>query len=94
VSDELDWAKRLDGLVRRGQEAHDVVDELLTVRALGNAQLAQRLGIAIGEFLSRYSAESTPVPLYARLVELAAAGDAFTLELAADAATRQRKEPA
>ncbi len=87
-----DWTKQLPEFVRRGESAQGLVDELLTVRALGNTQLAQRLSIAIGEFLSRYNAETSPPPLYARLVELAAAGDAFTRELAA--AARQRKEPA
>ena len=31
-----------------------LVDELLIVRGLSNAQLSQRLGVVIGEFLSRY----------------------------------------
>jgi len=79
----------LERFVRRGQTAQGLVDELLAVRGLSNAQLSQRLGVVIGEFLSRYPTATTEAQLYARLIELAGAVDAFTRELAAAAAARR-----
>jgi len=70
-------------------DEQSLVDELLIVSRLSNAQLGQRLGITIGEFLSRYPTATTEAQLYARLIELAGAADAFTRELAAAAAARR-----